>query len=95
MPESLARGDRFVPAPAVRSRELDDELVLLDLDAGTYYSLNRSGAEVWAALARGADLGEVDRGLSAWPVEGHARWEMLTGIVRNLVEQGLLHRAPG
>lgn len=95
MPEPLARGDRFVPAPAVRSRALDDELVLLDLDAGTYYSLNRTGALVWAALERGEDLGQVDQALTAWPVDDDTRWEMLTSVVRNLVDQGLLHLASG
>jgi hypothetical protein len=33
------RRDRFVPAPAVRSRALDDELVLLDLAARTYWGI--------------------------------------------------------
>jgi hypothetical protein len=34
-------------------RDVDDELIALDLDAAVYLSVNRAGAALWPALAEG------------------------------------------
>lgn len=36
-------------------REVDGEVVVLDLASSTYFSLNGSGAVLWGALVDGAD----------------------------------------
>lgn len=37
-------------APSVLCRELDGELVLLNLDQGTYFSLNPVGTRIWQLI---------------------------------------------
>lgn len=44
---------RLRPADHVYARELDGELVLLDLGGGEYYGLDAIGARVWRALEEG------------------------------------------
>ena len=34
-------------------RQVDDEIILLDLDRSTYVSINRSGAVLWPMLVEG------------------------------------------
>ena len=89
----LERKDRFVISPAVKSRQLDDELILLDLRGGEYFSLNASGAQVWRGIEQGWELGVVDDEISSqWPVTASERWAMLTEIVGELLERGFLER---
>ncbi len=40
--------------PDVVSREVDGEIVALDLDGGQYLGINQSGAELWPMLRSGA-----------------------------------------
>ena len=85
--------DRFSIPADVRARALDDEIVLLDLRAGEYFSLNAAGAAVWAALERGDDLGTVHREMaSRWPVESGERWRMIVELVGDLSSRGLIRR---
>ena len=85
---------RFEASPDVRARQLDDEMVLLDLAAGQYYSLNRAGTEVWHAVVRGASLAEVKDGVAGkWPVDEPERWRLIREVVGDLVGRGLLRAA--
>ena len=43
----------------VLSRELDDEMVLLNLDSGEYFGLNDTGTRIWELLADGRSREEV------------------------------------
>ncbi len=43
----------------VHARQFQDELVVLDLVAGEYFSLDALGARVWGELSRGRTLGQV------------------------------------
>ena len=55
----LEPGTRATAAPNVRTRAFDDELVVLDLDAGEYYSLDAIGARLWEGLQRGLSISEI------------------------------------
>jgi hypothetical protein len=46
-------------------REVAGESVLLDLESGTYFSLNAVGTRVWGLLAQRTPLVEVHRALLA------------------------------
>jgi len=50
---------RFHVARDVQSRRFHEEVVVLDLRRGEYFSLNEVGARVWDALSSGATLREV------------------------------------
>jgi Coenzyme PQQ synthesis protein D (PqqD) len=48
-----------VCAPKVIHETLDGETVVVNLDTGTYYSLDQTGRAAWLALAAGATLEEA------------------------------------
>jgi len=50
--------------PKVIQEVFDDEVVIVNLDAGTYYSLNQSGGEVWRFFEKGAAAREIVEALA-------------------------------
>jgi Coenzyme PQQ synthesis protein D (PqqD) len=89
----LQRSDQFVVSTRVRSRQLDNDLILLDLRQGEYFTLNPTGADVWKGLERGLELGALDSEISTrWPVDAEERWRLLTEIVLDLLDRGLVER---
>jgi hypothetical protein len=46
---------------AVEWREVDGELIAIDLDASEYISANATGVRLWRALAAGSDRGRLVR----------------------------------
>jgi hypothetical protein len=78
----------------VRTRELDDELMVLDLNQGEYYSLNSSGALVWRALEAGRGVDWIrDEVVSRWPVPRDEGMAMVAMILQDLLQRGLIARA--
>lgn len=45
----------------VASRIINEEAVLLNLDNGFYYSLNKTGSEIWQYLQEGRSVEEILR----------------------------------
>ncbi|MFN8443098.1 MAG: PqqD family protein [Caldilineaceae bacterium] len=45
--------------PNVVFEVFNDETVIINLESGTYYSLDQSGAEVWQLLQQGANCPEI------------------------------------
>ncbi len=58
-------GARFEVAQDVHVRAFHDELVLLDLGRGEYFSLDAVGAKIWDGLRNGRSVGEVVTGVAA------------------------------
>jgi hypothetical protein len=54
---SASPATRVTPARHVVTTRLGNELVLLDVDRGDYYSLNQTAARVWDLLAAAGDEG--------------------------------------
>lgn len=50
--------------PQVVHEILDDEVVVIDFNTGSYYSLNRVGTDVWALIDTGAATDEIIRDIS-------------------------------
>lgn len=59
---ALMDGTFDVPAHVV-ARELEGELVLLDLESGGYFGLNPVGARIWEHVSEGASLQAVHTAL--------------------------------
>ncbi len=38
---------------------IDGEVVIINLDSGNYYSLNKVGADIWSCIERSAVMGEI------------------------------------
>lgn len=45
--------------PAVVHEIFDDEAVIINLDSGNYYSLDRAGADIWGFVESGATVSEI------------------------------------
>jgi hypothetical protein len=39
---------------------LDGEVIVVDLESGSYYCLTDSGADVWTLLVQGLSLGDIE-----------------------------------
>lgn len=48
-----------VNKPSIVNEIIDGEAVMINLDSGSYYSADKTGAAVWEALAEGASLPEA------------------------------------
>lgn len=56
----MSGSERYrVNSPSIVSEVIDGEVVMINLDTGSYYSAGKTGAVVWEALARGASLGDI------------------------------------
>jgi hypothetical protein len=77
--------------PSVLAREVGGEMVLLDVDLGTYYGLNEVGTRAWSLLAEGASVGELEeRLLVEFEVDRATLAADLHGLLRDLAEHGLI-----
>lgn len=54
-----------VGGPEVTWREVDGEIVVLDLDGSVYFGLNSAGADLWKQLADGAVHRDLTSALAA------------------------------
>lgn len=50
---------KLIPNPSVVSQQTSDGAVLLEMTTGECFELNRVGAEIWEAIARGGVLEDV------------------------------------
>lgn len=72
-------------------REVAGELVLMDLAAEKYFSLNSSGSVVWSALADGATRSEVAmRVAEAFGIELATAEEDASELIATLLDAGLI-----
>jgi hypothetical protein len=54
-----------VNQPEVVSETIDGEVIIINLDSGTYYSLNDLSAAVWTYIEQGASVNQIVGKLSA------------------------------
>jgi hypothetical protein len=56
---------RYRPnSPPILHETIDHETIVVDLDVGTYYSLNPASTSVWLGLEDGSSLLQIFRGLA-------------------------------
>lgn len=83
------------PRVSVLAREVGGEMVLLDVEFGTYYGLNEVGTRAWSLLAEGATLGEIEERLhSEFDVDQPTLEADLGALVRDLLDHGLIDVVP-
>jgi hypothetical protein len=91
---TVAADGRFcVPSPKVAWQSFEDELVVINLESGTYYSLDRAGAILWRLIEAGATPTEAVAHLrqSGAPPEAPDQVFEFWG---KLLEEGLISPAP-
>jgi len=54
-----------VSSPRVMHETIDDEVIVIDLKTGSYYSLRAAGAEIWRGVERGLAEDEIADQLGA------------------------------
>jgi hypothetical protein len=75
----------------VHSRKFGEELVLLDLTRGEYFSLDELGARIWEELAAGNRIGAVvERLAPQYDVERERFQVDFFALVEELLTRGLL-----
>jgi hypothetical protein len=79
---------------AVITRELDGETILLNLDTGIYFGLDKVGTDVWGAIRATATLQDaLDRLQSEYDVGPAVLRSDFMRLVDELLAKGLLQRA--
>jgi hypothetical protein len=86
VPETTVRA-----RPAVTWRELDGEAVLLDLEHGRYFTLNRAGSRLWRTLGKRRTLSSLQQDLvENFDVDAETAWNDLVELVRDLDHHALV-----
>jgi hypothetical protein len=86
--------DLFTAVPSAHAREFDEELIVLDLKGGDYYSLNDVGSRVWQGLTTGKSCAEIARNLAlSHEIAYDVALNDCLDLTNQLLEQGLLRRA--
>ena len=92
MNEGDERKTRYAePGAGVHSRVFGDEVMLLDLESGQYFSLNPVGTRMWTCLAEGKSPAEVANDLqSEYDIEPHVLLKDCVALAEELLRRGLL-----
>lgn len=78
-------------AGAIEWREVEDEIVALDIDSSEYLAVNRTGAVVWPLLVDGATPEELaERLASRYDIDRASAERDVGHFLSMLSERGLL-----
>jgi len=84
-------GTRLSVPPQVMSRRVGDETVLLDLESGLYFGVDRVGQRIWELAGNGKTVGEiVDAIVGEFEVDRSQAEADVLDFAETLVERGLL-----
>ena len=91
----MNRNDRVAVRDGVMFNRVGEEVVLLDLDSGTYYGLDAVGARLWDLITGTATIGEaIEMMLGEYEVEAEVLERDVMRLVAELEEKGLISAAP-
>lgn len=80
-----------VNKPRVAHEIIDNEVVIIDFETGSYFSLEGAGANIWACIDGGAALGEMVEFVAARYSGSHAHVETAVGrLVAELQQESLI-----
>lgn len=92
--DACSLNDRALVPDAVITRELDGETILLNLETGIYFGLDKVGTDVWRAIRAVGILGEaLDLVQAEYDVEPAVLNADFLRLVDELLAKGLLQRA--
>lgn len=88
----MADTKHITPKETIIAREIGGEMVLLDLEAGTYFGLNPVGARIWTALGEAPQTQTALTALIAeeFDAEGVVIAEDVAALVADLQANGLV-----
>lgn len=71
--------------------ELSDRLALLDMETGTYFSLNQSGTLIWSKLTENKSVSEIaDALIEEYEISRDQALQDSKNLIEELVSQGLV-----
>ena len=80
-----------VNSPRVAHEIMDSEVVIIDFETGSYFSLDGSGADIWACLLNGATLGETVEFVAARTSDSRAQAEIaVSRLIAELQQESLI-----
>ena len=83
--------DSFEIPPRVVTRRVRDELVIVDLESGTYFGLDSVGARAWELMAAGLPPSRIcDRMHEEYDVDREELERDIADLVAALVERRLI-----
>ena len=75
----------------VLDAEIDDQSVMMDIEQGSYFGLNKTGTRIWALLAEPMVIGELcDRLTEEFEVPREQCERQLVDFLGSLLDRGLL-----
>ena len=78
------------------STEMDGEAVILNLDSGTYFSLNSVGARIWELIQSARPVSEIrDAIIGEYEVEPEVAERDVLALLGALLEHKLIHVQSG
>lgn len=81
----------FAPTERVAVKEVDDELVLLDLEDGTFFVSRGIGPRVWTLLEAGSPMSVIALEISArYGIKQSIALKDVNDFVKSLVDRGFL-----
>jgi hypothetical protein len=92
MTEAILTSARsFAPNEDVVARTVGDDVILLDLEAGTYYSLNAVGATVWQGIADGETSETIAARIAGdYDITAERALADIGALIGDLAEKGLV-----
>src|SRR5262245_24505182 len=83
---SLVRNADIVTAP------LDDEMIMLNVETGSYYALDPVGRRIWDLLERPTTFADLCTTLKAeYDVDDETCEREVSSVVREMVDEQLVH----
>lgn len=80
-----------INSPNVIHEIIDGEAVLVRLDTGSYYSIDKAGAEIWSFIENGATVNQIIEEISNRYVGNHGDIQNgVNQIVSKLQQEGLI-----
>ena len=87
----LDPNDLYQPKEEVISKKLDDEIVLVDLETESIYSLNETGARFWELMGEKKSIDQIIIELQdEYEITEEELQIELETIICQLLEQGLI-----
>ena len=72
-------------------KEIGDQVVILHLDSGRYYTLNPTGSLVWKCIMEGSSTNQVvERICSRFEVDEESCRSDAEGMIRGFAEKGMI-----
>jgi hypothetical protein len=95
LPERVPLPSRVTIAPEVIHQVVDDQVVLLDMAAQTYFSLDDVGSRIWGLLSESPEIDALcARMLATYAVEEEALRADIAAFVARLDDAGLVTVEP-